>query len=99
MSDKVFQSEHFHMPIIRLSVESMGQSVTQALAVYNQEVSQYIEDGIEQAVRTFDFDVVVRKEAHKALQKAVESYFQYGEGARIMERVVSQAMNTIKVGE
>lgn len=97
MSDN-FQSEHFHMPIIRLTVENMGESITQALAIYNEEIGQYIEDGIEQAIRTFDFDVVVRKEAYKALQKAIESYFQYGDGARIMERVVNRAMETIKVG-
>lgn len=94
-----FQSGHFHMPIIQLTVKSMGESVTQALAVYNEEVSQYVEEGIVQAIRTFDFDVFVRKEAHKALEKAIQSYFQYGEGARVMEKVVSQAMETIKVGK
>ena len=92
MSDRVFHGEDFHMPVIRLSVENMAQTFTQALAVYNEEIGQYVEKGIEQAIRTFDFDVFVRKEAHKALEKAIQSYFQYGEGARIMENIVSDAI-------
>ena len=86
-------------PIIRLQLESMTKSITSAFMFHQEEIAKQVEAALKHEVERFDFEAEVRKRAHGALGSAVDralnDHFQYGEGQRLVSRLVADAIARI----
>ena len=64
-----------------------------------EEIAKQVEAALKHEVERFDFEAEVRKRAHGALGSAVDralnDHFQYGEGQRLVSRLVADAIARI----
>lgn len=84
------------IPIVEISLRGMGKQLVGHFALYQDNIEAEVKRAIEKAVREFDFGLVVTEQARAAIQastkKAVSDYFGFGEGKKLIERMVERAM-------
>lgn len=79
------------VPIIKLTLDSLKMSVMQMLDP--EVVKKAIEQRINEAIKSFDFDGKVKREAEECLKEAVHGYFTYGEGGQLIQDAVKGALS------
>lgn len=84
-------------PIIRLEVDDMKYAIVHELHRHHQEVEAEVERQVEAAIANYNFASVVSTNVYKVLNNAVQSYFEYGPGARVLTQAVWDAMDEISV--
>ena len=78
-------------PIIKLELQHMKQSMQVALADYNLKVSEEVDIQLQKIIDDFPFEEVVQKAAYDALNQAIESYFNYGDGYKLVQTAMQEA--------
>lgn len=79
------------MPIIRLELQAMKNTVMHHLGGMHTEIEKYVDAEIDKAICAFDFEGIVREVIKQQLRKTIESYFEYGQGRQDLEDAVSKA--------
>ena len=87
------------MPMIRLELDHMKQTIVASLAAHSQELSEYTEREIERAIQSFDFSTHVRSWVHGAISQALKNYFSYGEGWKTIQATVTDALDKALLGK
>ena len=90
----------YEMPIIELKIREMGNLVAAAIVERREEVSGYIQKGIDQALTGIEETLVnmACQEARKQIEKMIENYFSYGEGRRMVEMIANEVCKPIAEG-
>lgn len=87
-----------NIPIIRLELERMKQTMLTAVSDYNNQISEAVKVQLEWAIENFDYEAAVREAANEAIKEAINSYFKYGEGRRLIDQTIDEALGKI-IGE
>jgi hypothetical protein len=81
----------------------MRQSMIVALSTYNQEVEGYVQDELQKALDTFDYEGTVKDIARdiikETITRAITNYFGYGEGYKLIEQLVAENIFTKEAKE
>lgn len=84
------------MPIIKIEIDGMRQSIAHALSTYHQDIEGYVDKNLKQVVETFDYETLIRQVAResitKAVTQAIQSYFSYGEGYKEIEETITAVL-------
>lgn len=87
----------YEYPVIRLELQSMKHSVVNALSAYHSDVERTVSQQLDEVIKNFDFGAVVQSTATEALNKAiktaVESYFMYGRGRAMVDKIVADILS------
>lgn len=79
-------------PIIRLSIDSMKQTVLAALTEYQAQVDADIQAALEECCTPEHLREVLHEETRRTLdaviREEVESFFRYGEGRKVVAEAV-----------
>ena len=68
------------MPMVRLELDYMKQSILHHLGLHENELSKNVNDQIEKAIAEFDFEGEVSRIATEAIRKAINFEFTSGDG-------------------
>lgn len=79
------------MPIIRLELDHLKQSVSCHLGLYQDELSKNVNAQIEKAIADFDFEGEVSRIATEAIKKAIEFEFTCGDGFTWIQEAINKA--------
>jgi hypothetical protein len=82
-----------NLPIIRLEVTQLRETVVAAIQTRHAEIQQLVDDQIESAVDAYPWQDEVQAAVHRALSKAIREHFEYGEGRRAIQNAVDQAIS------
>ena len=84
------------LPSIKIELNSMRKTIVHALQVYHTEIDDAVNEQLREAVDNFDFGTVVQEVAKEVIEKAVHdsvtAYFNWGEGRKIIEAMVADAV-------
>src|SRR5262245_40119003 len=85
------------MPIVEMRIREVGQQWNAMIALHHQEIEAYINQGIDEAMRTIGQHIIhqVSEEASKAVLREVEHYFTWGAGHDSIVEAIQQAMAPI----
>ena len=84
-------------PRVSFEIEHLGERIKHSLVVYHEDIEKLVAEGVNQAVK--DAPDMIKATASTAVQecikKSIESYFSYGDGQRMIDKVVKETMSTI----
>ena len=80
------------LPIIRLEMQQMKHTIITALTSHQLQINQYVDVTLQRAIDEFDYDSVVKQSVDEAITDAIKSYFKYGDGRKVIEAAVKQAL-------
>jgi hypothetical protein len=85
------------MPMIEVRVKHFGEEIHAAVALHNEEIEQYIRDGVDQAMATIGRTIIEQAaaEATKSIHAEITNYFTWGDGGKAMRAAVQQALEPI----
>ena len=81
------------VPVIRLSVERMKDAVIQHMGVFGSDLGEVIETEMQKQIDSFDTEELVKKAVQEAISDEIASLFQYGEGRKIIQHIVSKSLS------
>lgn len=88
------------MPILKLELAGFRQTMMHALADYQGEISRCVSDQVSNIVTTEYFEGFIKSQVRETVQRsvkdAIESYFMYGEGRKMIDEVVNQVFKVNK---
>jgi hypothetical protein len=79
------------MPIIRLELDYMKQSVSYHLGLHKNELSKNVNAQIEKAIAEFDFEGEVSRIATEAIRRAINFEFTCGNGFTWIQEAINKA--------
>lgn len=85
-----------NLPIIRIEIEGMRQSILAALSEREVQMDAYVSEAItryatpENLARVIDAEV--SRSIDAAIKEATESYFKYGEGRKFIVAAVAKRL-------
>jgi hypothetical protein len=89
----------YELPIVKLELQNMKQAMVVALADYQNEIAKSVELQLQNIVDTFDYKEaicqMVNKIIHDSIHKSIESYFQYGEGRKQLDRLIYESLHRL----
>ena len=84
------------MPTVRLEVEGMKHQVVHHLGKFHEDVEKHVGEEVEKALRRMDWQDEIQRLVTSlvkdAVVRSVESYFRMGEGRRLVDHIVGEAM-------
>lgn len=80
------------IPVVRITMDSMKMSIMNMLNPVL--IKQAIEQRLDDAIKGFDFDSVVKAEASNCVSESVKEYFHYGEGSKLIHDAVKGALTS-----
>ena len=80
------------LPIIRLELEHMKQTMMTALVNYNAEITDYVDAALQDAIESFPFRETVKNIAHESIQKMLSNYFAYGQGYEMLNKALEHPL-------
>jgi hypothetical protein len=85
------------MPMIRLEVEGMRQTVVTALTARQLELDEYVRNALDVVCSPDNVQRIVQAAAEDAIQKAVAEevahFFRYGNGREAIKQAVSAVLD------
>jgi len=82
------------MPIIKIELLNMKQSMQTALTSYHLQIEDYVSGVLTGVVENFDYESVIRKEAEEvlsnAISMAIRDYFLYGDGQKEIKNFMKE---------
>ena len=88
----------YQMPIIRLEIQHMKQTMQVALADYHLKISEEVDIQLANVIENYPFEEVVQKAAYDALTGAIGSYFKYGDGYKLVQKALKDTFADIVSG-
>lgn len=86
----------YDYPTIRLDLQGMKQSIVNALSAYHEDIEKNVKAQLETILKEFDFGEAVTAVAKQVIlesvRNAVEYYFKYGEGTKIIKEIVQKSI-------
>lgn len=83
-------------PTLKLELEGLRQAFMYAIAAQQDEIRKQVDERLKHIIANFDFRTVIDDAANKAIQEvvanSVKSHFSYGEGRKIIEQAVVDAL-------
>lgn len=90
------------MPVIRVELEGMRYQVLHALQSHNQQIEELVTAQLDKVIAEFDYASVVREVAARAItnaiNKAVTTYFESGNGWKEITQVVQDTLDKRREG-
>lgn len=86
-----------HIPSLELRVRDFGEQVHHRLVLHEQEIAQFVEQGVEKAMRGLEAKII-DDACTIAIQKIhddVKHYLLYGEGGKAIRAAVAHAMTPL----
>ena len=83
------------MPIIRLEIENMKQTIITALGLRGSELGEAVQVGIERAVKAYDFDAKVSQIVSDIITMDIDSFFRHGPGRAAIQSVVQNTLEDV----
>ena len=84
------------MPTVRLEIEALGERIQGALMLHAEQISEEVMRGVKDATDALDVAALAREAAKIAIQdsvtRAVAGYFKYGDGHKVIEKVIGEAV-------
>ena len=80
------------IPILRFEIEGMKASILTHLGVMGSDLGKALDEEITNAVNKFPWQERVDEIVYKAIHTQLQEYFQYGEGSKIIEKTINQAI-------
>jgi hypothetical protein len=81
-----------NLPIVRLELEGMRQSILHAFADFQMEQGAYVKKAVEDYCSEGHLRVIFQQEVQrvldKTIQEEVQKFFTYGEGRKIVAEAV-----------
>lgn len=88
------------VPIIRLELEGMRQSMLMAFSEHQGVLEQEVRSAVEAYCTPENLSAVIRVEAKRcldsAVKRAIDDYFSYGEGKESVKSAVIEMINKSK---
>ena len=81
------------VPIIKLELEHMKQSMLTHLGLATNELSEAVSANLGKAIENFDFSYAVLNAANEAIAETIESYFKYGEGRSFIQAAIQESFD------
>ena len=81
------------VPILKIEIEGIKHSVAHMLTDHQHELSELIKQSMTKAIADYDLDGAVRGAVHSSINKAIERYFEYGDGNKAIEQVIDEAFS------
>lgn len=85
-------------PILRLELAGIRQSMEHAFHSYQVDLSAMVKAELDKLVTAENFShmiaVDVKAAFEKSVKRAIESYFEYGEGRRAIEAEINKSLGT-----
>lgn len=92
-----------NVPIIRLEIEGMKQTIMHSMTQYMAQMDADIQAAVERACRpeviTALIEETARREIGKAVTDSVEAFYRYGEGHAAIRDLVMTAMTKARDAE
>jgi hypothetical protein len=84
------------MPILRLELDRMKQTMHAAIVDYNEEISKATNAALEEILSEENFRYLLKKQLREVLNKAVEREIEFhfgwnGKGREVIEAAVQEA--------
>lgn len=83
------------LPIIRLELDQMRMSILHAFADYQGEISKVVTERLDSVIKNFDFKDTIDNIAFEVLKDSINDYFKYGEGRKIIELSLKDALSKV----
>lgn len=88
-----------NMPIIRIEIEGIRQQIAAAMSDYGNEISAAVDKEIARTIAEYPFEERVCEATKNALDRAigtaVDNYFNYGDGATEVRRMVEAILSNV----
>lgn len=82
-----------HLPFtIQLEMDQMKHTIIHHFNTHQRELSERLEIEINNAIQCFDFSKAVLEATHKTLNDVISSYFQYGEGRKMIKDSMEESL-------
>jgi len=81
------------VPIIKFDIENIRQTIRMHLGTSVHELGEKIEEGIESAVASYDFDGKVTTILHEVLSKEIDNFFKFGFGRQVVKSIIEKTLN------
>lgn len=81
------------MPIIQLKLKYMKEHVMQHMGLYENQLSDAVNEEIEKAISEFNFGKCVRDATKECIYSIITAYFSYGNGRKSIENIVEEGLD------
>ncbi len=82
-------------PIVKLEIESMRESIAYAFAQHQIDISKEVQSQLDLTLKNFNFEEAIRDAARQVIYDTITKYFKYGEGYKLIEKLVNEAFDGI----
>lgn len=85
-----------NVPLIRLEVEHMKQSMVHACSIYLAKMDEQIQAAVERECTVENVTRIIQNAAAEAITKAikeeVDAFFRYGDGRKVINKAVTEQL-------
>lgn len=83
------------MITLEMRIKEDIRHVLKAMFISSEDKKKMLEDALESAISSGNMMNVIEKEAHKAINEAVNEYFNYGEGGLVLRKSIKDILHEI----
>lgn len=80
-------------PVIKIEIEEMKHAILHHFNAYQSKLSDYVREQIEIAIQCYDFESEVKKAVDGVITQALEQYFKWGDGNKLISKTLTEALN------
>ena len=80
------------LPMIKLEIQEMKHAIMHHFTAYQSKLNDAVQEQLEKVIESYDYETAIVKAATECIDGAIESFFKYGEGRKIIAETLNEAL-------
>jgi len=80
-------------PLIKIEIDQMKHTILHHFNSYQKNISDYVKEQIESAVKNYDFEGEVKQAVYQVISRSLEDYFKWGDGNKLISNALNEALS------
>ena len=83
------------IPTLKIEVEHMKHTIINHIGAMGSDLGKALETEIQRAIDNYDWQGQVTRIVHEALKDAIDGYFRYGKGNKMILAALNEGFDAV----